>query len=121
MLQMAPPGARCGGHQEDAQNAPRRLGPPGGPPAGGGRPGWLRSRRLPTRPSRHNAASVQEDEMTDTPRRRLDAERRTAATAKQISWQRRGTALLGEMLARAAAEGLPAIAWTIGSADAGLA
>jgi hypothetical protein len=59
--------------------------------------------------------------MTETTRRRLDAERRTAATAEQISWQRRGAALLGEMLARAAAEGLPAIAWTIGSADAGLA
>ena len=59
--------------------------------------------------------------MTDTTRRRLDAERRTAAAAKQISRQRRGAALLGEILARAAAEGLPAIAWTIGSADAGLA
>ena len=59
--------------------------------------------------------------MTETTRRRLDGERRTAATAKQISRQRRGAALLGEMLARAAAEGLPAIAWTIGGADAALA
>jgi hypothetical protein len=59
--------------------------------------------------------------MTETNRRRLDAERRTAATAEQISRQRRGAALLGEMLARGAAEGLPAIAWTIGSADAALA
>jgi hypothetical protein len=40
--------------------------------------------------------------MTET-NRRLDAERRTAATAEQISRQRRGAALLGEMLARAAA------------------
>ncbi len=59
--------------------------------------------------------------MTETARRRLDAQRRTAATAKQISRQRRGVALLGEMLARAAAEGLPAITWTLGSADAALA
>lgn len=59
--------------------------------------------------------------MTDTARRRLDAERRAPATARQILWQRRGAALLGEMLARAAAESLPALAWTIGSADAALA
>ena len=59
--------------------------------------------------------------MTDTAPRRLDAQRRVAATARQISRQRRGAALLGELLARAAAEGLPAVAWTIGSADAELA
>jgi hypothetical protein len=47
--------------------------------------------------------------MTETTRRRLDAERRTAAAARQTSRQRRGVVLLGEMLARAAAEGLPAI------------
>jgi hypothetical protein len=59
--------------------------------------------------------------MTETTRHRSGAEDRRAATVRQISRQRRGAALLGEMLARAATEGLPAIAWTIGSAGAGLA
>ena len=59
--------------------------------------------------------------MTDTTRRRSGPEDGTATTVEQISRQRRGAALLGEMLARAATEGLPAIAWTIASAGAGLA
>lgn len=59
--------------------------------------------------------------MTEPTRHRPGQEDSTATTARQIPRQRRGARLLGEMLARAATEGLPAIAWTIGSGGAGLA
>jgi hypothetical protein len=59
--------------------------------------------------------------MPETFGRRWDAECRTAITAEQIARQRRGAALLVKMLDRAAAEGLPPVAWTIASGGAGLA
>ena len=44
---MAPPGARRGGHQGDAQNAPRRLGPPGGLPGRRGAAARSEERPIP--------------------------------------------------------------------------
>ena len=52
--------------------------------------------------------------MTDTIRSR------TARDAEQIAWQRRTAAVLAKILERAAAEGLPPIAWTVESAGAAL-
>ncbi|HUD77832.1 MAG TPA: hypothetical protein VMR00_08275 [Streptosporangiaceae bacterium] len=57
--------------------------------------------------------------MTETTRHR--SELRAAVAAEQVARQRRGAALLGTVLARAAADGLPPVAWTIGSSGAGLA
>ena len=45
---------------------------------------------------------------------------RTARAAEQIAWQRRAAAVLAKILERAAAEGLPPMAWTVGAAGAGL-
>jgi hypothetical protein len=45
---------------------------------------------------------------------------RTITTAEKIAWQRQAAALLGKMLERAAAEGLPPIAWTVQRAGATL-
>jgi hypothetical protein len=41
---------------------------------------------------------------------------RTARAAEQIAWQRRTAAALATILERAAAEGLPPIAWTVDTA-----
>ena len=41
---------------------------------------------------------------------------RTARAAGQIAWQRRAAAVLAKILERAAAEGLPPIAWTVATA-----
>ena len=41
---------------------------------------------------------------------------RTARAAGQIAWQRRAAAALAKILERAAAEGLPPIAWTVATA-----
>jgi hypothetical protein len=41
---------------------------------------------------------------------------RAARDAGQIAWQRRAVAALGKILERAAAEGLPPIAWTVATA-----
>ena len=45
---------------------------------------------------------------------------RTVRAAEQIAWQRRAAAVLAKILERAAAEGLPPMAWTVGAAGAGL-
>lgn len=41
---------------------------------------------------------------------------RTGRDAEQIAWQRRAAVALGTILERAAAEGLPPIAWTVATA-----
>jgi hypothetical protein len=40
----------------------------------------------------------------------------TARAAEQIAWQRRAAAALAKILERAAADGLPPIAWTVATA-----
>jgi hypothetical protein len=46
--------------------------------------------------------------------------KRMVRAAEQIAWQRRAAAVLAKILERAAVEGLPPMAWTVGAAGAAL-